>query len=58
MDMKLDCDVSLAEILGIDNEYDMLSKSAKVCTTNPAILPKEAITLNTYNSIRYKPSRV
>ena len=27
-------DVSLAEILGIENEYDLLNKSAKVCVTN------------------------
>lgn len=29
MDMKMD--VSLSEILGIENEYDLLSKQAKVC---------------------------
>lgn len=32
MDSKFEkMDISLAEILGIDNEYDMLSKQAKVC---------------------------
>ena len=30
MDIKMD--VSLAQILGIENEYDLLNKQAKVCT--------------------------
>ena len=32
-------EVSLAEILGIENEYDLLNKQAKVCTqTNSEVV--------------------
>lgn len=41
-------DVSLAEILGAENEYDLLNKSAKVCINqhnDEAWRPLQAITI-------------